>query len=411
MRKATLYTLAGALAAVLVTTTSALAGSGVGGVFNLGQMNNVDAQTSLAGNPGGQPELKVVTQGTAAAVRGEAVNGIGINGISDTGTGQQGLSQTGIGMFGTHGANTGILPGVQGETNSTDPNGAGVVGKNNGGGPGLKAIVSGGAPPLAVNSQVKVTNLNADKIDDLDASALQQRVSGTCSAGQAIRIVNVNGSVACEPVSLTGAWSLTGNAGTNPGANFLGTTDNKALELKVNGQRALRIDPDATSPNLIGGFAGNSVVGAGLHGVTIAGGGAGGSENIGDDNFATVGGGEDNTASGPDSTVAGGQSNTASSFDSTVAGGESNTSSREGSTVAGGQFNTASGVRSMVPGGLLNTASGDLSFAAGLRAQATLQGTRAAFARCVFEIRTPRLSFLDPFNTRQLGRPFAAEGS
>ena len=36
---------------------------------------------------------------------------------------------------------------------------------------------------------------------------------------------------------------------------------------------------------------------------------------------------------------------------------------------------------------------------------------RVAFARCVFEIRTPRLSFLDPFNTRQLGRPFATGGS
>ena len=61
--KRTLYALAGASAAVVITTTSALAGSGIGGVFNLGQMNNVDAQSSLAGNPGGMPELKVVTQG------------------------------------------------------------------------------------------------------------------------------------------------------------------------------------------------------------------------------------------------------------------------------------------------------------------------------------------------------------
>ena len=43
-------------------------------------------------------------------------------------------------------------------------------------------------------------------------------------------------------------WSLTGNSGTTPGTNFLGTTDNSALELKVNGQRALRIQPDATAP-------------------------------------------------------------------------------------------------------------------------------------------------------------------
>ena len=30
-------------------------------------------------------------------------------------------------------------------------------------------------------------------------------------------------------------WSLSGNAATTPGTNFLGTSDNQALELKVNG--------------------------------------------------------------------------------------------------------------------------------------------------------------------------------
>src|SRR5262249_27154190 len=37
-------------------------------------------------------------------------------------------------------------------------------------------------------------------------------------------------------------WKLGGNAGTIAGPNFLGTTDNQALELKVNNQRALRLD-------------------------------------------------------------------------------------------------------------------------------------------------------------------------
>src|SRR6187431_1090443 len=138
MHTRTLYALAAALAAVLVTTTSALAGSGVGGIFNLGQVNTVDAQTSLTGNPGGSPLLKATTLGTAAAVRGVAANGIGTNGISVSGVGQQGLSESGIGTLGTHGNTTGISPGVQGETNSTDPGGAGVLGKNMGGGPGLK---------------------------------------------------------------------------------------------------------------------------------------------------------------------------------------------------------------------------------------------------------------------------------
>ena len=341
--------LSAAAAALVLTTTTALAGSGVGGAFNLGQVNTVDAQTSLTGNPGGMPLLKATTAGTAAAVRGVAVNGIGTNGISTSGVGQQGLSDSGIGTLGTHGNTTGISPGVQGETNSTDPNGAGVVGKNSGGGPGLKAIVNPGAPPLAVNSQVKVLNLNADKLDDLDSAALQKRVTGTCGAGSAIKTVNADGTVTCEPVGGGGVWSLSGNSGTTPGTNFLGTTDNTALELKANGQRALRIEPDATSPNLIGGFSGNAVT-AGAHGATIGGGGesAFGANNRVIDDFGTVGGGKNNQAgdaitepnSALPATVGGGESNTASASYSVVAGGVRNTASAYSSTVGGGRVNT-----------------------------------------------------------------------
>jgi Chaperone of endosialidase len=380
----------------------------------------------------------LTTAGTAAAVRGVAANGIGTNGISTSGVGQQGLSDSGIGTLGTHGNTTGVSPGVQGETNSTDPTGAGVVGKNNGGGPGLRAIVNPGAPPLAVNSQVKVTNLNADKLDDLDSAALQKRVSGTCGAGSAVKSVNADGTVVCEPVGGGGVWSLTGNSGTTPGTNFLGTSDNTAFELKVNAQRALRIEPDATSPNLIGGFSGNSVaathlgsvvsgggasgaanhvetdydfIGAGLanQAGTSGGGGASavvagtgnvasggsaiigaGANNLASANYAAIGAGQSNTASGVRSAVGAGQSNTASGGESVVTGGFSNTASGSvsvvaggqgntatgfGSAVAGGVGNTASGGESVVTGGAGNTAGGDFSFAAGTQAKATQNGS------------------------------------
>ena len=295
--KPILYALVGALTATLWTTTAAFAGSGVGGVFNLGQVNTVDAQTVLNGNPGANPELKVVNNGSGAAIRGE--------------------------------------------TNSGDPISAGVLGKNNGGGPGLKATVSAGAPPLAVNSSVKVPNLNADLLDGLDSAGL---------------------------------WKLSGNAGTTPGANFLGTTDNQALELKVNGQRALRIEPDATSPNLIGGFSGNAVIN-GAVGATIAGGGLSGSHNLVSDNQGTVGGGIHNVAGDQDAggdplsaeraTVSGGYYNIASGTNSTVGGGGPNTASGDASTVGGGVVNTASGLSSTVAGGNQNMASGDASTVGG----------------------------------------------
>jgi hypothetical protein len=51
--------LVGAAAAGLcLVTTSALAGSGVGDVFNLGVSNRVEAPTLLSGNPGANPQLR-----------------------------------------------------------------------------------------------------------------------------------------------------------------------------------------------------------------------------------------------------------------------------------------------------------------------------------------------------------------
>jgi hypothetical protein len=331
-----------------------------------------------------------------------------MNGISTSGVGQQGLSDSGIGTLGTHGETTGISPGVQGETNSTDPAGAGVVGKNNGGGPGLKAVVNPGAPPLAVNSQVRITSLNADKLDDLDSAALQKRVTGACAAGSAIKVVNADGSVACEPVGGGGVWGFAGNSGTTPGTNFLGTSDNQALELKVNGQRALRIEPDPTSPNLIGGFAGNYVyrsVGAtigggggpgfGLSGVnsiendmsTVGGGWdnlvgaesavvAGGASNFASANVSTIAGGRNNTDEGSYSAVGGGSGNSVGLRpDATVAGGSSNQAIDYASTVAGGYFGFAGSPYDTVVGGAGNETVFDYSLAAGNGASADKSGS------------------------------------
>jgi len=82
------------------------------------------------------------------------------------------------------------------------------------------------------------------------------------------------------------------------------------LELHVGNGRALRLEDNATSPNLVGGYGGNalsfSVVGA-----TIGGGGASGLANFVTGNYGTVGGGASNTADGEWSTVPGGLGNEA----------------------------------------------------------------------------------------------------
>ena len=231
-----------------------------------------------------------------------------------------------------------------------------------------------------------------------DTAYLQRRVIGACGSGFAIRGVNQDGSVTCEPVGGGGgdAWLLTGNSGTTPGTNYLGTSDNVALELRVNGERALRLEPTSTSPNLVGGRPGNWLT-SGVYGATIGGGGVtgdlnrvtdsfgtvgGGAGNQAGDNagatddatyatvgggqqnsvsatYATVGGGWGNAASGEDATIGGGYYNAASGGDATIGGGFNNLASASCATVGGGLGNTASGEHTAIGGGYTNTASGD----------------------------------------------------
>jgi hypothetical protein len=127
-------------------------------------------------------------------------------------------------------------------------------------------------------------------------------------------------------------WQLSGNAGTVAGQQFMGTKDFQPFELKVNSQRALRLEPNASGPNLIGGsdsnYENNSV------GVTV-GGGASNSVNI--YNFGTIGGGQANGLGSPINQVPG-------QF-ATIGGGSSNevSSSSDFSSIGGGFLNTIQG--------------------------------------------------------------------
>jgi hypothetical protein len=107
---------------------------------------------------------------------------------------------------------------------------------------------------------------------------------------------------------------------------------------------------NATSPNIIGGYSGNSVT-AGVYGATISGGGRPSFPNQVTSNFGVVGGGEHNTASAYTATVSGGKDNIASGTQATVGGGAGNIASGIQATVGGGVGNTASGRLSTVPGG------------------------------------------------------------
>ncbi len=113
-------------------------------------------------------------------------------------------------------------------------------------------------------------------------------------------------------------WKLGGNAGTTPGTQFLGTTDNSPLEFKVNGARGLRLEPNPNTPNVIGGSSANEVTN-GIYGAVIAGGGSSFYPNRVGAIYASVLGGAGNTASGNYAVVAGDHA-TASGYAATALG-------------------------------------------------------------------------------------------
>jgi hypothetical protein len=154
-----------------------------------------------------------------------------------------------------------------------------------------------------------------------------------------------------------------------------GLADDQALELRVDNARAMRLEANSVSPNLIGGHHDNKVS-TNVAGATIGGGGASGGANQVTDNYGTVGGGYKNRAGNDDvwasnapyATVSGGEHNVASGSHATVGGGLYNTASGYASTVSGGGgfddvigtplSNTATGSYSTIGGGVLNTADG-----------------------------------------------------
>jgi hypothetical protein len=169
------------------------------------------------------------------------------------------------------------------------------------------------------------------------------------------------------------SWSLTGNAGTAAGINFLGTKDNEPLELWVNARRALRLEPNsAGAPNVIGGSPSN-LADPGVSGATIAGGGATNYPQVGaytnrvSSDFGTIGGGGGNAIQSDayyettGCTVGGGIGNTIQSaaFQSTISGGANNVIQRTAynSTIGGGTGNAiqSGGYWSFIGGGKDNT--------------------------------------------------------
>jgi hypothetical protein len=191
-------------------------------------------------------------------------------------------------------------------------------------------------PPFSVGTTNEVANLNVDLLDGLDSSAF---------------------------------WQLAGNSGINTNTQFLGTTDNKPLNLKVNGKIALQIMPGTTLPNIVGGLSAfrPSFIASGVSGAVIAGGnapsgavsgGGGGDFQAAYDNDGTIGGGFGNKVGSNNGDI------TDAAF-ATIGGGVFNGAAGYAATVAGGDSNVAGGGRSAVAGGFGNQAIANFSAVGG----------------------------------------------
>jgi hypothetical protein len=233
--------------------------------------------------------------------------------------------------------------------------------------------------PLAPRQELTPTPY-AITSENLDGTLPASQLTGTLPAGLlagtyggAVTLSNAANSFAGNGGALTNVnaltlgglgpnnfWKTTGNAGTTPGANFVGTTDNQPLEFHVDGNRALRLEFDffASSPNVIGGGANNSVTGGG------------------EGNFIGSGYANSIGSSRSYSAIAGGFHYVIQSASSSIGGGAYNfVGGNSFETIGGGQYNTNTGEFATIPGGYGNIATGNGSFAAGRNAHTSNDGS------------------------------------
>jgi hypothetical protein len=144
----------GIVAGAVILAGSAVAGSGVGGLFNLGQSNTVNGTSALSGSTAGK-QLVVANVGTAT----------------------------------TSSALLGYARGAS----------AAATFQNAGSGPALSLLAGAGQPPFTTNSGYRVTNLNADKLDGRDSTTFLQKL--TDADGQPCTTDGKQGSISATTTS------------------------------------------------------------------------------------------------------------------------------------------------------------------------------------------------------------------
>jgi hypothetical protein len=320
-----------------------------------------------------------------------STGGAGVLGYASAATGATrgvyGLnsSTSGVGVFGDATATTGSTHGVYGRVVSTA--GYGVLGyatASSGATRGVYGLCdsSEGVGVLGDNTSATGTTyglfgrvVSPDGYAGYFTGGMGVYVNGTLTAtglkfptgagDGRVALSDAQGNVSWgDPEEFV--WMLGGNLGTTAGTHFLGTTDDEPLEIKVNNARVFRFEPHDTSPNILGGYSGNTLT-SGVYGAAVLGGGHSGRTNNARDSYCVIAGGRDNYAGN-------GTGSPTDAECAAVGGGYGNVASGKYATVAGGQGSVASGEAATVPGGKQCRAAGYSSFAAGRKGEANHDG-------------------------------------
>jgi len=187
----------------------ALAGTGVGAVFNLGKTNSVNAQSTLTGSTA-DPQLQVENSGngrgvasssggaegiyaqstSSAGVFGDSTNATGVHGKSST-TGVFGQSVSGDGVTGL--SHSALDAGVD----AGNPGDLALMGKATGNGTGLRGVSVAGSGVRGITGSGRAVVGQSDKVAAvIGSSGTATGVAGQTHSGQGFggRAIGVSGS-------------------------------------------------------------------------------------------------------------------------------------------------------------------------------------------------------------------------
>jgi trimeric autotransporter adhesin len=242
---------------------------------------SLTVSTGWSNSAVGYDALKVNTTGSFNTAMGVQALSANISGIANTGYGYQSLLSN---VSGGYNSATGMVS-LNANTIGSNNSASGVAALfNNTTGSGNTALgyyadVTTGnlSNATAIGNEAKVGASNSIQLGNSAVTAVYagtgttakviagglQITGGTLAAGKVLTSDAAGNATWQVLPSGGGGWSLLGNAGTASGTNFIGTTDNVALDFRVNNQPAGRIDIASNGSTYFGYRSGNMTPGAG----------------------------------------------------------------------------------------------------------------------------------------------------